>query len=175
MIRKDLEDALDLATAKMSVYFDASHRPPRLSGKAYIKLVKLGRHGYQLPRSSKLSVIKMGPYPIKRRVGELAYELELPAHTKIHPVISCIHLEQYVEDPYQRQIPQPTPIVVNDEQEWTIEKLVKQRGAGRNKEILVRWKGFDEETWEPRANLEKDVPALMEKFDRQQHRRRTIL
>lgn len=99
-IRKDLEIALELFNAKMAVYLDAGHRPPRLNGKAYVKLTKAGKVGYQLPRNSNLINIKMGPYSIKRKVGELAYELEPSPHIRIHPVISCIYLEYYKEDTY---------------------------------------------------------------------------
>jgi RNase H-like domain found in reverse transcriptase/Reverse transcriptase (RNA-dependent DNA polymerase)/Integrase zinc binding domain/Chromo (CHRromatin Organisation MOdifier) domain len=174
LVRKDLENAMELANARMAVYFDDQHRPPNLTGKVFIKLVKGGQKGYQLPRSSKLSTIKMGPYPIKRRIGELAYELDLPAHTRIHPVISCIHLEQYVEDPYQREIPNPTPVIVDREQEWVVEKLVKERGPATKREILVKWKGFSEEdsSWEPRFNLEQDVPDMLAKFDKRPKRGR---
>lgn len=45
-IQKDLETALELANAKMAAYFDINHRPPHLSGRAYIKLTKAGKAGY---------------------------------------------------------------------------------------------------------------------------------
>lgn len=41
-----------------------------------------------------LSLVKMGPFHIKRHVGWLAYKLDLPPSLDIHPVISVIHLEQ---------------------------------------------------------------------------------
>jgi Chromo (CHRromatin Organisation MOdifier) domain len=167
-IRKDLEDSVELANAKMATYFDAAHRPPQLTGKVFIRLVRTGQRGYQLPKSSKLSTIRMGPYRIKRKVNELAYKLELPAHTRIHPVISCIHLEQYRNDPFQRNIPEPTPVVIDGQEEWVIEKLQRQRGSDANGEVLVKWKGFKEtdSTWEPRAKLREDVPEMLAQFDK---------
>ena len=108
----------------------------------------------------------MGPYRIKRRVGELAYELELPASTHIHPVISCIHLEQFEPDSFKRMIPPPAPILVEGEEEFVVERLVGQRNSSRGPEIQVKWKGYDELTWEPRRNLLEDVPDLVRKFDK---------
>jgi RNase H-like domain found in reverse transcriptase/Reverse transcriptase (RNA-dependent DNA polymerase)/Integrase zinc binding domain/Integrase core domain/Chromo (CHRromatin Organisation MOdifier) domain len=174
LVRRDLEDAIELANARMAIHFDNKHKPPHLRGKVFVKLVKAGRKGYQLPKSSKLSTIRMGPYEIKRRVGQLAYELNLPAHTRIHPVISCIHLEQCVEDAYQRPLPRPTPIIVDGQEEWVVEKLSKERGSGDKKEILVRWRGFDAEqsTWEPYDQVKRDVPAMFRAFESRTRRGR---
>lgn len=158
----------------MATYFDAAHRPLHFTGKVFIKLVRNGQRGYQLPKSSKLSTIRMGPYPIKQKIGELAYELDLPTHTRIHPVISCIHLEQYQEDPYQRPTPGPTPIIVDGEQEWVVERLLRERKTVRGNEILVKWKGFEESdsTWEPCNRLAEDVPVMLKQFDSRSRRGR---
>ncbi|ERF69335.1 hypothetical protein EPUS_09241 [Endocarpon pusillum Z07020] len=122
LIRKDLEDAVQLANARMAFFFDEKHEPPHFQGKVFI--------------SSKLSTIRMGPYPIKRRVGQLAYELELPSHTRIHPVISCVHLEPFHEDAHERRMAEPVPIIVDGEAEWVVEKLLRAKGKGEQQRIL---------------------------------------
>ena len=42
--------------------------------------------------SRKYSQQRAGPFIVKRRVGRLAYELDLPDTMGIHPVISVTHL-----------------------------------------------------------------------------------
>ena len=81
-------DAIVLAKARMAVNYDAKNQPIQLQGSAWIRLVRHKQPGYVLPHSSKLSPIRYSPFPIKRQVGRLAYELDLPHHVKIHPVIS---------------------------------------------------------------------------------------
>ena len=42
----------------------------------------------------KIGPQRVGPFPIKRKVGHLAYELTLPSDMRIHPVISIAQLER---------------------------------------------------------------------------------
>jgi Chromo (CHRromatin Organisation MOdifier) domain len=85
-----------------------------------------------------------------------AYELDLPKHWRIHPVISIEHLEPAPNepDPYDRPINDGSdvePITQEGDteewQSWEIEKLVDNRickyGKGKPEvEYLVRWKGY---------------------------------
>lgn len=130
ILRQAVKDTMELTQARMAMSFDANHQPPQLEGKAYIRLVRRGKRGYSVPQSSKLSPIVQGPFPIKRRVGELAYELELPSHLKIHPVISVIHLEQAYDDEYGRTIPPPSPLIVDGREEHEIERIVTAKSNG---------------------------------------------
>jgi len=45
--------------------------------------------------SQKLSLRYYGPFQIQRQIGELAYELALPATSKIHPVFHVSLLRPY--------------------------------------------------------------------------------
>ena len=115
-IRKDAIQATELAQARMAIDFDKNHTPPHFKGQVWLKVVHMGT-GYRIPGSSKLSLTKVGPFKVKRRVGQLAYELELPKRYKFHPIISCIHLEQYHPDDFGRQLDQQQrPLVVDGEE-----------------------------------------------------------
>jgi hypothetical protein len=163
-VRQDALDALALAQTRMAIQFDKDHTPPFFQGQVWLKLVKAGSHGYRLPASNKLSPIRTGPFQIIRRVGNLAYELDLPKTMRIHPVMSCIHLEQYEEDPHGRKLTPPAPLVVDRTERWIIEKLVRQRRRVGCEEILVKWKGYKEKTWESRANLGNRCPGPGDQF-----------
>ncbi|GFF30572.1 retrotransposon polyprotein, putative [Aspergillus udagawae] len=170
-IRQAVKDRADLAIARMAVIYDDKHKPVELKDWAYIKIVKGIGTGYSLPSSSKLSPVKQGPFRIKRKVGRLAYELDLPATWRIHPIISVIHLEQaYPDDVYHRTAPRiedAAPVIVEGQEEHEIERIIRQ-SADR---CLIKWKNGDE-TWEPVANLKEDVPDLLRRFQAKQRQKR---
>lgn len=93
-----VQDALELAQVCMVIRFDANHKLLELAGSAYIQLAGKDAKGYCLLNSSKILLIMHRPFPIKRKVNDLAYELELPESMHIHPVISVVHLELHVPD-----------------------------------------------------------------------------
>lgn len=58
--------------------------------------------------SQKLAKRYFGPFTIKRRIGSLAYELDLPSSSRIHPVIHISQLRAFHGDttiPYSTTIP----------------------------------------------------------------------
>jgi hypothetical protein len=162
-------DAVDLAKFRMAAAFDDKHQAPQLEGQVYIRMArKPGSPGYRLPNTTKLSPILQGPFRILERVSDLAYRLELPAHWKIHPVISVIHLEQAHVDDYNRRVPTPPPVLVGGQEEHEVERIVRQE-TGR---FLVKWRHRDEETWEPIKNLREDVPEMVKAFQKRTRQQR---
>jgi hypothetical protein len=124
--------------------------------------------GYRLPGATSLSVVRQGPFKVLRRIGKLAYELELPPHIKIHPVISVIHLEPAFEDPYHRDRPKPGPILVGDDEEYTIQKIVDHELRKGDTFYRIRWMGYnsDEDTWEPGDYIQRKLPELVKRYER---------
>src|SRR5271154_4382293 len=105
--------------------------------------------GYRLPGgNAKLSSRRVGPFVITEPVGQLAYKLQLPQQWHIHPVISLAHLEKHVEDHYDREVPPPPEIIVDDDgethEEYEVESIVRTRYNKRRKqqEGLVKWRNW---------------------------------
>jgi hypothetical protein len=80
----------------------------------------------------------------------------------IHPGFHVNLLKRAKNDLFPSQIrdnTQPPPLLVDGEPEYTIEEIKKARlkkmGKGSRREILVKWKGYKEETWEPREEFLK--------------------
>ena len=172
-IRLDATDAIKMAQAKMSILWDSKHRPPNLIGKVYIKVAKQGQLGYHIPGSSSLTAKKLGPFKIRRKIGNLAYELELPNNMKIHPVVSVIHLEQAKEDGFDREDPAtqvPGPIIVDGKPQYVVEKLLRREIRNEKPGYRVKWKGYDEVTWQPEDELMEDVPDIVRKFNERKQR-----
>ncbi|ETI22354.1 hypothetical protein G647_06428 [Cladophialophora carrionii CBS 160.54] len=78
---------------------------------------------------SVLNPRKIGPFKVKRRVGKVAFELELPEHIKIHPTISCVHLKPALPDEYRRHQP-PPPIEVDGEERFIIAASCGRKDGG---------------------------------------------
>jgi hypothetical protein len=141
--------------------------------------------GYTVPsiRSKKLAIQRCGPFKVVKKVGNLAYRLELPEDMKIHPVISVAQLEPAPvgPDPYDRPKPDHPPSVEtgssDDWESWEIESLLDRRtkrlAHGKTKtEYLVRWKGYGPEydKWYKKELLD-GATELVREYDRKFGRR----
>ena len=78
----------------------------KVGDMAFIRLYK----GYSLlyaKVSKKLSQQYAGPFKVIKRVGRLAYRLEIPEHWSVHNVFSIAHLKPDTQgnDPYNRPVP----------------------------------------------------------------------
>ena len=170
----DAKDAIAFASLRMKEYYDARHLPKFFNVGDLVNL-RLHR-GYRVPAitSKKLGPQLVGPFRILKRIGQLAYELELPANMRIHNVISIAHLEPATdpaEDPYQRRrLPAPA-VVVDGEEEWEVEKLLQKRrirrGRGWITQYLVRWLtyGPESDTWEPEQELLRNAKERVEEYE----------
>ena len=126
-------------------------------------------------RARKLTERFVGPYRVKRVVNANAYELELPASLKIHPVINISHLKEYRDGtqafpdrPVRLTRPEPEALDDNGAPEWIVDRLLDhrkvKRGARQVDQYLVEWKGYptSEATWEPIEHLTGSIELVTE-------------
>ena len=116
--------------------------------KVFLRL----HHGYTLPdvTNRKLSNQRAGLFKILRKIGYLAYELELLNTMKIYPVISIAQLEPALvgEDPFYRPPVNDEPPAVEMEfleenlDQYEVERIVDRRKVRRHFKYLVKWKGY---------------------------------
>ncbi|MCI30845.1 hypothetical protein A2U01_0052056, partial [Trifolium medium] len=88
MILKVLKDNLVKARNRMMIQANR-HRQDRtfeVGQWVYLKLQPYRQHFVQYRDSQKLAKRYYGPFRIIKRIGKVAYELELPATSRIHPV-----------------------------------------------------------------------------------------
>ena len=109
----------------------------------------------------------MGPYEILQRVGEVAYELALPAElASVHPVFHVSMLKKCLGDP--ASILPVDVLGVGEDlsyKEVPVEILDRQVKRLRNKEIAtvkVLWRNHLVEgaTWEDEADMRSSYPHL---------------
>jgi len=119
-------------------------------------------------RSEKLTKRFVGPYKVKGIVLSNAIELELPKSIKIHPIVNISRVRLYKPQMEgQKKIP-PKPVIIEEEEEFKVEKILNKRTVRGKEKFLVRWKGYtvEEDIWESRKNL-KNIKELVKEFERE--------
>jgi len=83
----------------------------------------------------------VGPYKVKVIISSNVIELELPSMVKIHPVVNVSRVWRYKSQVEGQKKEIPQPVVIEEKEEWEVEKIInKKKVRGRNK-YLVWWKG----------------------------------
>ncbi|KAE8218640.1 hypothetical protein CF319_g7522 [Tilletia indica] len=101
-IHADAQAAAELARERQRHNYNAHHRPLDFNvGDAV--LINLKNYRFDLDPTeqarAKLGPRLAGPFRVKRRVGRLAYELDVPYWFKAHPVLPITALEPFRGDP----------------------------------------------------------------------------
>ena len=135
------------------------------------EMVNLRLHReYQVPtiQSKKIDPQLIEPFRILERIDRLTYRLELPDNMRIHDVVSVAHLKPVInsaKDSYRRRRSPPSVIVLNEENEYEIEKLIRKRRIRRGRDwstqYLIRWRDYgpEHDTWQPEHTV-ADTLAL---------------
>lgn len=116
-------------------------------------------------QSKKLTSKFAGPFEIKKQVSKVAYELILPESLKIHPVFHVGLLKKYNKDTEFGRIQTPPDlIIVNNEPEYEIEKILDSKIKYRKKYYLIKWKGYadHENSWIPITSMENSKELIEE-------------
>lgn len=130
----------------------------------------------------KLRDNKWGPFTILEMVATQAARLELPPSSRVHPVISTLHLQPFTPDKFGRVCKPPPTGEIDGDPAWEVEYIFGERsrgrGRGRRTEFKVKWVGYPdtEFTWEPEANLRRDLGTFAaELIDTYRSRRDTAV
>ena len=112
----------------------------------------------------KLAEKRVGPFEILQKVGSSSYKLKLPSSWKIHPVFHSdllSHFEEPVFD-HQKIGDAPLPEVIDDHEEFEVEKILDSRFYRKHLQFLVQWKGYplEDSTWEPESNVKNAAEAI---------------
>ena len=137
-----------MAQAKMSILYDKKHRPPDLTDKVYLKMVKTEQSNYHIPESSSLITKKLKPFFVKKKIENLIYELKLLTFMKINFVIFVIHLKQAKKNElFERDsafhIVDSKSIVVNENDQYVIKKIMRAEMKNEESDYIVKWKKYE--------------------------------
>lgn len=123
-------------------------------------------------KAAKLDNQRLRPFPIKARVSEWAYELELPEMLKVHPVFYVGLLSKVMEDIHRPFVKWPPPETIEGEEEYEVEAILECKHEKGKWWCFVKWNGYGLKSnqWEPRENL-KNTSESVKKFHAKQLKR----
>jgi hypothetical protein len=126
----------------------------------FLRLQPYKQNSLKAEHCQKLVPKIYGPYKILKGVGQVAYQLALPSHSKLHPIFHVCCLKKVIRTKCQIQTNLPKlaeegsiwlqPQVVLDQRE----RHLHQRTI---KEVLIQWKDTTpvDATWEPTTILQQ--------------------
>ena len=111
-------------------------------------------------RNEKLSPKYFGPYRILKRIGPIAYKLELPTSATIHPIFHISQLKKAFGECTNKEELVP---FLTENHEWLAvpdEVYGYQKNEKEVWEVLMSWKGLlrHEGTWENYDDFQQSFP-----------------
>ncbi|KAH7434535.1 hypothetical protein KP509_06G022000 [Ceratopteris richardii] len=164
LAKENLKKAQDRAKA----YADPKRRDVTFQAgdQVYIRIPERSEK-FKTGQCAMLSPRYCGPFPITKKVGLRAYELQLPYESWIHPVFHVSRLRKSLTDLDNlvgQQVIPPIPVneTVPHEPERTLRTRDKRKRSHLYEECLVKWKDGTEEnsTWEKVSTIQRLFPAL---------------
>lgn len=108
--------------------------------------------------ADKLRLKWYGPFRITQKVAPNAFRLDLPWTIKAHRVFNVAALKKYhANDIPGRAEPVPPPEIDADGHvRYVVDRILSHRTRRRQRQYLVRWKGYADATWEPEQFLQDE-------------------
>lgn len=114
----------------------------------------------------KLAFKYFGPYKVHARIGKVAYRLELPADSLVHPVFHVSQLKPFLPSytPVYSQLPVSATLDrVDLAPEEILDRRLVRKGRKQVIQVLVRWSTLPREasTWEDWYVLKQKFPEVV--------------
>ncbi|XP_019229326.1 PREDICTED: uncharacterized protein LOC109210380 [Nicotiana attenuata] len=165
LVSKILQDNLHKAKNRMKQFADKkrSDRVFEVGDFVFLKLQPYRQISVMVRKNLKLAVKYYGQYKVISRIGAVAYELELPVGSKIHPVF---HVSQLKKKVGSGVFPSQDPPYCNDEGQILtepiaiLERRLVKKGNKAVVEVLLQWADLSkyEATWEDFSFLKSQFP-----------------
>jgi len=163
---RQLKHNLAMATNRMKQVADKRRRDVEFqSGDlVFLKLQPYKQSSVFKRANKKLACIYFGPYKIVRKIGPVAYKLQLPESSRIHPVFHVSLLKKAIGD-FSSSTDLPS---IDDEGLIVMEPLAildtrwLRRGGKVVEQQLVQWKRLpvEDATWEDTELLQRQFPHM---------------
>jgi len=154
-ILRELKDHLQKAQNQQKIYADKNkvERNFEVGDLVYLRLQPYHQTSIKKNGVEKLKPRFYGPYKVSRRIGEVAYEIELPSRSKIHNVfhVSCLKKALGQQVIVTEEIPpldeEGQLILIPEEVLEVREKRLRNMSI---EEYLIKWKNLpiEDASWE---------------------------
>ena len=134
-------------------------------------LVWLDTKNIKTANNPKIGPWREGPFVISDVLGPLTYWLELPPTWQIHNIFHAILLQPYIKnETHGANFPQPPPELLEGEEVYEVESIIRHRRQGHGYQYLLKWKGYliTDATWESESAFSDDGDMLTAYKDRHQ-------
>jgi len=129
-------------------------------------------HFWTTRPSKKLDYNRTGRYTESQIINQSAYELELPYTIRKHNVFHISLLNHYTPPPAGQPPSEPQPTIVDDFDEWEVDRIIDSKWRDRKLHYLIQWAGYSyvRTSWEPAENL-GTAQELVDEFHREHPRK----
>jgi hypothetical protein len=169
--RNEALAAHELARARMKARFPNSFTTFKKGEKVWLEARNL-----KLPHlSKKIAPKKAGPFKISEVITPVTYRLHLPTGWRIHNVFHSSLLTPFKEtNAHGPSYPTPIPDIIDGEEEFKIEGILKHKIKSGKTHFLIRWKNCPttEDSWEPEENVLHAQDSVKEYWTRIEHHNR---
>ena len=160
-----IKTRLQEAQQRMKHYADKhiTERSFEVGDWVFLRLQPYKQTTLSMRRDYKLAPKFYGPYQILEKIGQVAYKLQLPVTTAIHPVFHVSMLKKKLGN---HVVPTPTLPLSNAQGQFLVEpvaildrRLVKQ-GNKSAVHVKIQWMniGPEEATWEDYDRMQQQFP-----------------
>jgi hypothetical protein len=151
-----------LSRAKLRMKKQADkHRSERqfsVGDKVWVKLQPYVQSSLAPRSNQKLAFKFFGPYQILERIGLVAYKLDLPEHTSIHPVFHVSQLKKFMDNEFLAT-PLPSDIDLLRVPEEILQTKMVLRGMQPIQQALIKWSD-----WPAELATREDLDIIKHKF-----------
>lgn len=166
---KNREEALaahELARSRIADRRKSTFTPFKKGDKVWLDTRNL-----KTGNNKKIGPRREGPFEIIEVLGPITYRLNLPLTWRIHNVFHATLLRQYREtEVYGANYHRPPPELIEGEEVYEVEEIMRHRKRGRGYQYYVKWKGYpiSEASWEP-EEVFSDDGNLLTNYKRRHH------
>ena len=147
-IQEEAKAALGKAQEEMRKYVDRKRGEVDKYKVEDLVMLSIKDLKYQIigRRIEKLTERFVGPYKIKKIVLTNIVELELPSTIRIHPVVNVSRIRRYIGQVKGQRREQPAPVIIKEEEEQKVEKILNKWQIQGKDKYLIRQKEFTVES-----------------------------
>lgn len=159
-----LKEILEAAQIRMKTYAD-NHRSERefqVGDMVYLKLQPYRQVSVAIRKNLKLAAKYFGPYLALEKISAVAYKLELPKNSRVHPIFHVSQLKKAIRIARAHtHLP-----LVNEQGVFDLSplRILDHRSIMKDHkmvyQLLIQWKGcsIDEATWENEDIIKCNFP-----------------